>query len=73
MINPERLLKLTPLNAQNPENILEIDAERIIGWLAFPEGTAIYLDIPNSHSMFSVKENVQFIKEQIAKINDSGR
>jgi len=65
-----RMLKLTPLNAQNEENILEIDADLVIGWMGFSEGCVLYLMGPTDHSTFSVKESVDDIKKQLHKLSD---
>ena len=71
MINLKRLLKLTPLNAQNEENVLEIDANLVIGWMGFPEGCVLYLLGPRDHSTFSVKESTDDIKTQLKVIVDN--
>ncbi len=73
MIDPDKMLQLTMLNAQNTENVLEIDPELIIGWMGFPEASIIYINGPKDHSHFSVQENIETIKEKLRglrKIND---
>lgn len=68
MIDPKKMLRLTPLNAQNEENTLELDPELVIGWLGFPSGTALIINGPNDHSYFSVKESVDEVKKQISEM-----
>lgn len=68
MIDPDYLLKLTPLNAQNEENIIELDPFIVKGWIAFPGGTSIYLSGLPGHSLISVKENPSQIKDQLREI-----
>lgn len=71
MLDLNNCLVLTPINAQNEENVLYLDPDRIIGLLGFPNATNLFLDIAGAHSVFSVKESVENIKQQLDKLADA--
>lgn len=62
MMNPDFVLRLTPLNSKNEENILELDPDKVVGWMGYPEGSMIIIDGPNGHSNFSVTEDLDDIR-----------
>lgn len=67
MLNPTKMLVLTPLNAQNEENVLELDPNLVVGWMGFPGSSMVYINGPEHHSAFSVKETVAEIKRQLSQ------
>jgi hypothetical protein len=71
MINTDRLLKLTPVNAQNEENVLELDPEIVFGFLGFPSATNVYIHGTPNHSVFTVKETPEQIKTQMRELADA--
>lgn len=73
MIDPDNLLKLTPLNAQNPENMIELDPCLVVGWVVFPESTSLYLRGLPDHTLISVKESPDEIKEQLRQLSQRSK
>lgn len=71
MIDPDNLLKLTPLNAQNPENVIELDPWIVKGWVAFPDGTNLFLQGLPGHNVLTVKELPDEIKSQLRKLREA--
>lgn len=71
MIDPDFVLRLTPLNAKNEENVLELDPQRVLGWLGYESGTMIFIDGPQGHSNFSVQEDIKAIRDQIRVLRTS--
>ena len=71
MLNPDKMLSLTviPNASRNLEHTLEIDPERVVGWLEFETTTLIYTDV-EGHNSFTVKEKVEKIKELIKEIKE---
>ena len=67
MVNPDNMLKLRAVSAQNEENYLEIDPDLIVGWLGFPNATMIYVNTLTNNT-FSVQEDVPTLKEKIRKL-----
>ncbi len=71
MINPQQTIKLKMKGSQNEENWLELDPERIIGWMGYPDATGIIIDGPDSHCFFTVDEDVVTIKKKLQDLRDS--
>ncbi len=71
MIDPDKMLKLRAIGAQNEENYLEIDPNLIVGWLGFNNATMIYTKIYTNtlaNNTFSVQEDVPTLKEKIREL-----
>ena len=71
MLNPDKMLRLTVISnaSQEQEYILELDPERVVGWLEFENSTLIYTDV-EGHNTFTVKEKVEKIKELMKELKE---